>query len=62
MTEKVVKVPQLDELKVLLRDKNHLVWYSRCPSLEGPKDSLSYLKKEIKKFKKEKKKQESLQD
>ena len=55
MLEKVCKLPELDELKHLLKEKNNLVWYFRWPEIEGPKESIDYLNKQIEKFKKEKK-------
>lgn len=55
MLDKVCKLPSLTELKELLRDRNNLVWYIRCPEVEGSKESMDFLKQEIEKFKKEKK-------
>lgn len=55
MSEKVCKLPEIVKLKELLRDKNNLIWYSRFPEWDGPKESMEYLKNEIEKFKQEKK-------
>lgn len=50
MNEKTCKLPEIEKLKELLRDAKNIVWYMRCPEVIGPKDSLKYLKDQIKQF------------
>lgn len=54
MHEKPTKLPEYKELKELLKDTNNLVWYMRYPDWEGSEKSIKLLKKEIKKFQKNK--------
>ena len=49
MSEKICKIPEIEKLKELLRDKNNIIWYIRFPKGEGPKYSMEYFKNEIKK-------------
>jgi hypothetical protein len=62
MHDKPEKLPDLKVLKKLLKDKNNLVWYSRLPHFKGSDESINYLKKKIKKFKKQKNKRDKLQN
>ena len=54
MHEKPTKLPEYKELKELLKDTNNLVWYMRYPDWVGSEKSIKLLKKEIKKFQKNK--------
>jgi hypothetical protein len=50
MEQKPVKLPPLEELKELLNDVNNLIFYNRIHEVEGPADSMRYLKKKQKEF------------
>lgn len=46
MEQKPHKLPELDELKELLKDTKNITWYKRA-NLEGPKESIEYLNRKI---------------
>lgn len=46
MEQKPYKLPELEELKELLKDTKNITWYKRA-NLEGSKESLEYLNRKI---------------
>ena len=50
MNEQTCKLPELEELKELLQEEKNIVWYMRCPTVEGTTPAKRYLKQQIKKF------------
>lgn len=52
MEQKTHKLPELEELKELLKDTSNIVFYKRVGEWEGSKESIRYLKKKIKEFEK----------
>ena len=50
MNEQTCKLPELEELKELLVEDKNIVWYMRCPVVEGTTPAKRYLKQQIKKF------------
>ena len=54
MEQKPVKLPPLEELKELLNDVNNLIFYNKSHEVEGPSDSVNYLKKKQREFYKNK--------
>lgn len=49
MEQKPHKLPELEELKELLKDTKNIVFYKRV-TFEGSKESVNYMKKKIKEF------------
>lgn len=46
MEQKPYKLPELEELKELLKDTKNITWYKRA-NLEGSKESIEYLNRKI---------------
>lgn len=55
MNEQTCKLPEVEELKKLLVEEKNIVWYMRCPAVEGPPAAKRYLKLQIKKFREKQK-------
>jgi len=51
MEQKPHQLPELEELKELLKDTKNIVFYKRL-QFEGSKESVKYMKKKIKEFEK----------
>ena len=51
MEQKPHKLPELEELKELLKDTKNIAFYKRV-HFEGTKESVSYMKKKIKELEK----------
>lgn len=58
MNEEICKLPEIEELELLLKEDKNIVWYMRCPVVEGSTAAKRLLKQQIKKFRK---KQEKIQ-
>lgn len=52
MEQKTHKLPELEELKELLKETKNIAFYKRVGEWEGSKESIQYLKKKIKEFEK----------
>ena len=50
MNEQTCKLPEVEKLKELLIEEKNIVWYMRCPVIEGSPAAKRYLKQQIKKF------------
>ena len=55
MNEQTCKLPEVEELKELLIEEKNIVWYMRCPVIEGSPAAKRYLKQQIKKFREKQK-------
>lgn len=55
MNEQTCKLPEVEELKELLIEEKNIVWYMRCPVVEGSTAAKRYLKQQIKKFREKQK-------
>lgn len=51
MEQKPIKLPELEELKELLKDTKNITFYKRV-QVEGSKESIRYLNKKIKELNK----------
>lgn len=49
MEQKPTLLPELEELKELLKDTKNIMFYKRV-QFDGPKESIKYMKKKIKEF------------
>ena len=49
MEQKPTLLPELEELKELLKQTKNIAFYKRV-EFDGPKDSVKYMKKKIKEF------------
>lgn len=48
MEEKPIKLPEIEDLKELLKDTKNITWYKRAKSnMEGSKESIEYLNRKI---------------
>ena len=50
MNEQTCILPELGKLIKLLEEDKNIVWYMRCPLVEGSIVSKKYLKDQVKKF------------
>jgi hypothetical protein len=50
MNEQTCNLPEVEQLKTLLKEEKNIVWYMRCPIVEGSPAAKRYLKQQIKKF------------
>jgi len=55
MNEQTCKLPEVEQLKELLQEEKNIVWYMRCPVVEGSQAAKRYLKQQIKKFREKQK-------
>lgn len=46
MEEKPIKLPEIENLKELLKDTKNITWYKRA-NVEGSKESIAYLNRKI---------------
>ena len=52
MEKKTYKLPELEELKELLKETGNIIFYKRAGEWEGSEESKQYLKRKIKELEK----------